>query len=76
MEMAGCRRNPKGRADPHRIAASLVVAILLLISMASSLLLALLAARPVAAMWVFHEALLSEGPWLGGSRRAVKVHAG
>ncbi len=35
----------------RRIAASLVVAILLRISMSSSSLLALLAARPSAAMW-------------------------
>jgi len=53
MEMAGCRRNPKGWADPRRMAASLVVARLLRISLPSSSLLARLAARPSATMGVF-----------------------
>lgn len=48
-EMAVCRRNPKGWADPRRRAASLVVAILLAISMSSSSFLARLAAWPSAA---------------------------
>ena len=45
-----CRRNPKGRANPWRRAALLVVAILLRISMSSSSLLVLLAFEPSAAM--------------------------
>ena len=42
-----------GWADPRRIAASLVVAVLLPISTSSSSFLALLASRPSAAVWVF-----------------------
>ena len=54
-EMAGCRRNPRGVflrgwAEMRRIAASLVIAILLRISMSSSSLLVLLAFEPSAAM--------------------------
>jgi hypothetical protein len=41
--MAACRRNPKGWAEMRRIAASLVVAVLLIHQYASSSLLALLA---------------------------------
>ncbi len=50
--MAGCRRNPEGWADLRRIASSLVVVILLTANMSSSSFLALLAARPSAAVWV------------------------
>jgi len=52
-QMAPCRRNPKGWAEMHRIALSLVVAILLTANMSSSSLLALLAFEPSATMWVF-----------------------
>ena len=57
MEMAACRRNPKGWAEMCRIAASLIVAVLLPISTPSSSLLALLAFEPSAAMWVYCEGL-------------------
>ena len=62
--MAGCRRNPskisfRGWADRRRIAASLVVAVLLRISTSSSSLLALLAARPSATMGAFCSVLYS-----------------
>jgi len=57
QRMAGFRRNPivnlLGRADLLRQTALFVVAVLLSISTASSLRLVCLAARPVAAMWVF-----------------------